>query len=222
MSQQKPTLQGFFITGSDTGVGKTWVSCQIIHQLKSSISLKVRKPVESGCTTAPDNTRFAADGQALFAANDRREDALIVTPYRYSAALAPDAAARRENKTITMAQLQQAVRKNLQKQDFVIVEGAGGFYSPIAEDGLNADLAKQLGLDVIIVIEDRLGAINQGLLTIKAVESEGLKIKAIVLNQRSKHPPEGIDNRGELCARISYPVFSCPYQQQANDFQLLD
>ena len=218
MKRQK--IQGFFITGSDTDVGKTHVGCQIIHQLKTRLlSLKVRKPVESGCTRDAGGY-FPADGDALFRSNDKREDLDTVTPYRFEAALAPDQAARREGKSITLQQLSEAVLKNVEAQDFLLVEGAGGFYSPIAEDGLNADLARRLGLDMIIVIEDRLGAINQALLTRQAVESAGLKVKAIILNQRSTSLPE-TDNLTEIRKRVDCPVHVCPFQKEADDFQLL-
>ena len=219
--KRREKIQGFFITGSDTDVGKTHVGRQIIAQLKSRLpSLKVRKPVESGCTRHAGGY-FPADGDALFRSNDKREDLDTVTPYRFEAALAPDQAARREGKSITLQQLSEAVLKNVEAQDFLLVEGAGGFYSPIAEDGLNADLARRLGLDMIIVIEDRLGAINQALLTRQAVESAGLKVKAIILNQRSASLPE-TDNLTEIRKRVDCPVRVCPFQQAADDFQLLD
>ncbi|MCK5663322.1 MAG: dethiobiotin synthase [Thiotrichaceae bacterium] len=150
------------------------MSCQIIKQLKvKTPSLKVRKPVESGCNISPDNLLLPTDGEALFEANDKKESLQQVTPLRFKAAVSPDRAARLENQNITLDQLRHAVSSNVQPEDTLLVEGAGGFYSPIAEDALNADLAKLLGLEVIIVIEDRLGAINQSLLTIKAVASEG-------------------------------------------------
>ncbi len=212
MTDSDNRLKGFFITGSDTAVGKTWISCQIIKQIKGEmLSLKVRKPVESGCNISPDNRLLPADGEALFEANDKNESLQLVTPFRFKAATSPDRAARLENQHITLDQLEHAVTSNIQSQDTLLVEGAGGFYSPISEDALNADLAKLLGLDVIIVIEDRLGAINQSLLTIKAVESEGLKIKAVILNQTNETLTDDLENLAALRIRTEYPVYCCSY-----------
>jgi dethiobiotin synthetase len=205
-------LQGYFITGSDTGVGKTWVARQLIQQLLSSHpSIKVRKPVESGCTLL-EGVRFPADGAALYQANQSRETLDIVTPYRFLAALAPDRAARMEQHTLTLQQLLQACLHQVQPGDLLVVEGAGGFYSPICDDGLNADLARELGLKVIIVCKDRLGAINQALLTINAVKTEGLEVQAVVLNRCQPLSDEGLQNDIDLKKRTDVPVFTCGYQ----------
>lgn len=203
---------GLFITGSDTNVGKTWIAVQLIEQLKAyGIAIKVRKPVESGCTTDNDKQLFPADGNQLFKANGEQETLQLITPLRFSAAVAPDSAARLEGKKIFLAELHRSVFTGTAMDDFLLVEGAGGFYSPIAEDGLNSDLAVQLGLDVVIVVEDRLGAINQGLLVIKAVENEGLAVRAVILNQTKPKNEAELDNLKDLTARTAYPVYYCPF-----------
>lgn len=212
MSSSKSIPQGYFITGSDTGVGKTWIGCQLINQLKKLPgTLKVRKPVESGCQLTEDKQLLPADGLALYTANNEGENLQLVTAYRFRAAISPDRAANLENNTIVLKQLIEAVHVNIKPQDKLVVEGAGGFYSPIAEDGLNADLAKQLGLEVIVVIEDRLGAINQSLLTIRAIESEGLFIRAVILNELHEMTENEMDNRTALQKLTGYPVYSCPF-----------
>ena len=218
LSQRQP---GFFITGSDTNVGKTWVATQLIKQLRSrGIALKVRKPIESGCQRLDDAQLFPADGNSLFEANDCQENLQLVTPYRYSAAVAPDRAARLEGERVYLDQLQQAVNADVRRSDFLMVEGAGGFYSPIAQDGLNSDLARRLKLDVIIVVEDRLGAINQSLLVIKAVEGEGLKVHALILNQCKPDGTIELDNWKDLCARTRHPVYRCSFQGQLEELDL--
>ncbi len=215
MTNPHQRLHGYFITGSDTGVGKTWIGCQLIPQLRQQhASLKVRKPVESGCETDARGRLTPADGLALFEANARVESLELVTPYRFPAAVAPDRAARLQGQTITLNQLQDAVTNNLQADDFVIVEGAGGFFSPLAEDGLNAELAARLGLDVIIVVAERLGAINQALLTIGAVESRGLNVHCVILNQCSESTDPDTDNLQDLSSRTEYPVYLCSFQGQ--------
>jgi dethiobiotin synthetase len=206
---------GYFITGSDTGVGKTWAGCQIVSQLSSQVqSLKVRKPIESGCELSANGLLYPADGDSLFKANNARESLDMVTPYRFRAALAPDRAALLENQIITLDDLIQAVHNNVESSDTLVVEGAGGFYSPIAQHALNSDLAKALGLKVIIVIADRLGAINQALLTINAVKACGLKICAVILNQTTQEHPEHMDNFCDLSSRIEIPLYQCLHQRQ--------
>lgn len=208
--------KGYFITASDTGVGKTWIACQIVHQLHTQqASVKVRKPVESGCKII-DGSLFPSDGNALFEANHKTESLDIVTPYRFQAALAPDRAARMQNHPLTLDQLHQACLQQVTVDDTLLVEGAGGFYSPLCQDGLNSDLAKMLGLKIIIVCADRLGAINQALLTIAAVKQEGLEIQALILNQNNPPCSSGdkLDNYQDLCQRTDIPVYICAYQSE--------
>jgi dethiobiotin synthetase len=210
--------KGYFITGSDTDVGKTWVARQIIQQLNSKhASVKVRKPVESGCEKI-DGEYFPADGNALYQANHQIESLALITPFRFQAALAPDRAARMENHILTLQQLHQACLNQITVDDVLLVEGAGGFYSPICEDGLNADLARVLGLKVIIVCENRLGTINQALLTITAVKHEGLDIQAVVLNKNTpaNSAEDNLDNYQDLCQRTDIPVYTCAYQSDIN------
>ena len=212
-------MNGFFVTGSDTGVGKTFIGCQLVTQLRrSGLSLKVRKPVESGCEMTGDGRLVGRDGEALFAANGRRESLDIVNPYRFQAALAPDRAARLAGHRLTLEQLKQAARNQINEDDRVLVEGAGGFCSPIAEDALNADLACRLGLPVIIVVDDRLGAINQALMTIGAVTARALTVAAVILNQRQQPSTDGaeddMDNLGDLRRHSELPIYACPHHGQ--------
>jgi dethiobiotin synthetase len=207
------SLSGYFITGSDTGVGKTWIGCQMVQQLRQKHrAVKVRKPVESGCIWDPELGYLPADGSALFNANNANESLDIVTPFRYAAALATDRAARLEGDSLTLVQLTTACTNQVGPQDTLLVEGAGGFYSPICDDGLNSDLARSLGLDVIIVCDDRLGAINQALLTISAVKQEGLGVQAVVLNQtRQLQDSDGLNNLEDLRQRTAIPIHGCNY-----------
>ncbi|MFT5811591.1 MAG: dethiobiotin synthetase, partial [Rubritalea sp.] len=95
----------------------------------------------------------------------------------------------------------------------LIVEGAGGFYSPMADDGLNADLAGLLQLPAIIVINDKIGAVNQALLTIQAIENRGLTIAAIILNQLEPITTADMNNLEDLRTHCKYAVFCCGYEQ---------
>jgi dethiobiotin synthetase len=202
---------GYFITGSDTDVGKTYVACQIVRQLiQQGIKVETRKPVESGCVVSADGDLVTHDALALQAANDHRESIERIAAYRYRAALAPPRAARLENEEIRITQLIDACERD-QADHRLIVEGAGGFYSPLAENGLNADLASALQLPVIIVVNDRIGAVNQALMTIQAVESRQLRVAAVVLNQVESITDAAMDNAMDLQAHCNHALFCCTH-----------
>jgi dethiobiotin synthetase len=180
---KRKTLRGLFITGTDTGVGKTAVGTALTRELyRAGDDVQPRKPVESGCRLE-NGVLIPTDGLAYHLAVDRTVTLETITPYRFAAPWAPPYAARLEKQSISILQLDAAVRHALQTDHYCIVEGAGGFYSPIAEDGLNADLARVLGLPVLLVAADRLGCINHVLLSLQAIESRKLVCAAIVLNE---------------------------------------
>ncbi len=204
---------GYFITGSDTDVGKTYITCLIIQQLRAlNKSIEVRKPAESGCKVDQQGNLLAADAMLLSAANNRQQDIEVVTPYRFRAALAPHRAARLNGTELNLRNLIEACHHE-QTDCLLIVEGAGGFYSPLAKDGLNADLASALQLPVFIVVNDRIGGVNQALMTIAAVEGRHLPIAAIVFNQVEPDHEVHMDNLADLAQYCDYPVFHCGHQQ---------
>ncbi|WP_018232691.1 dethiobiotin synthase [Thioalkalivibrio thiocyanodenitrificans] len=205
------SLRGFFITGTDTGVGKTVVACALIRALRAAgRHVSPRKPVESGCEARGEGL-FPADGAALRdAAVEPLADLATVTPYRFRHALSPDRAARLAGETLSVDALHQACVTGLGQDTTLVVEGAGGFYSPLAEDGLNADLARALGLPVILVAPDRLGVINHVLLSAEAMGSRGLELALVVLNAVDTPHPEGMDNRTDLARRLRCPFLSFP------------
>jgi len=205
----KPSSLGVFITGTDTGVGKTYLSSRLIKALhQHGQSITARKPVESGCRKTSEGSLFPDDGQQLLeaAGNDKLD---AITPFRYEAALAPPRAAALAGKSLLLSELSAACTP---VHGPLIVEGAGGFLSPIADDGLNADLAVALELPILIVAPNRLGCINHCLLTCEAIEKRGLEIIAIALNQVEGTTDEKMNNAAELRRLISYPVFEIPYQ----------
>jgi len=205
---------GLFITGSDTDVGKTYIACELIRQLQNQgPGLEVRKPVESGCSTGESSLLIAEDALKLRAANKGRESMERIAPYRFSAALAPPRAANLEGCRLLMTNLIDACSLD-DNNHLLIVEGAGGFYSPLAENGLNADLASALQLAIIIVVKDQIGAVNQALMTIQAVESQHLTIAAVILNQVEENIDNEMDNFEDLQMHCTCPVFRCLYNQQ--------
>ena len=210
-------MKGVFTTANDTNVGKTWIGTQLVEELKRlKISVKARKPIESGW---PDSDELiTTDAWKLANAMGEIETLETVCPNRFSAALSPDRAAMLEGKEVTLEQLKNDCIKKVEDTDFLYVEGAGGFYSPIASDGLNAHLAELLGLPILLVIENRLGCINQALLNVEAIASRGLSLSAIALNQANHNTAiESMDNLSDIQQRVNCPVIPFGYQQSKND-----
>jgi len=202
---------GYFITGSDTNVGKTHVACEIVRQLRRrGVDVETRKPTESGCLSSSSGDLTAHDAAALQQANEHLESIERISPYRFRAALAPHRAARLENRKLYLEELIDACSRDHPRHR-LLVEGAGGFYSPLAENALNADLASALQLPVIIVVNDRIGAVNQALMTIEAVQSRHLRVAAIVLNAIDTPTDDAMDNAADLQAHCDLPLFCCAH-----------
>jgi len=189
-------MRGVFITGTDTGVGKTWFAEKLIHTLSANINninIQPRKPVESGCINN-DDILLPADAIKLQTACKEEIDLDVICNFKFAEPLAPPEAAKLHNVNLTIQSLYDACKAGICDDDFLIVEGAGGFFSPIANDGLNADLAKKLKLPVILIADDRLGAINQVLLSCKAIEQYNLKVAGIVLNSKDGASTKVLNN----------------------------
>jgi len=185
---------GIFITGTDTGVGKTHVGARLIRSLvDQGVVVMPRKPAESGCSLEHDQL-VPADGMTLMSAAGL-SDIDVVTPYRFEQPLSPPRAALLSNQHLHMDQLIGACQT--EAEGFAVVEGAGGFLSPLAEDALNADLAVALSFPVLLVVADKLGCVNHCLLTLEAIENRGLNVAGIVLNQ-IEADKEGMDNQSEI------------------------
>lgn len=206
-------MNGVFITGTDTDVGKTVVACALTRALgRAGHAVAVRKPVESGCARR-EGQLHPADGTALARAAGNRETLDTVTPMRLAHALSPERAARLEGMELKLHDLLAATRIG-NESDFFVVEGAGGFLSPLAYDALNADLAVALGLPVLIVAADRLGCINHVLLTVEAIEHRGLRLAGIVLNAREPEAGGDMANRDDVLARLGGPVIPFPHGRE--------
>ncbi len=202
-------MKGFFITGSDTNVGKTYIACQIANALvNKKFNVIPRKPIESGCKKM-NNQLMPEDAQQLMLASQYKLGLNSVCRYRFEAAISPAQAAKLSQQKISLTDLKSAceTHSNL-NNDFLIVEGAGGFFSPLCENALNADLAGELNLPVVIVVEHKLGCINQALLTIFAAKKYSLKIHAVVLNAKksSENVKQNID---EIKQFTDVDVFGC-------------
>ncbi len=191
-------MRGVFITGSDTGVGKTAVGAALAWRLScAGLVVRPRKPVESGCV-AGEGGAHSGDRETYHAAVDGREPLARIGHYRFRAPLSPERAAALEGRALCLDELVAACREGVDAEDFLLVEGAGGFYSPLTADALNADLAVALGLPVLVVSADRLGAIHQTLLTVEAVVRHGLTLAGIVLNETAPAADPEMDNGADV------------------------
>ncbi|MDO9140876.1 MAG: dethiobiotin synthase [Methylobacter sp.] len=215
------TQRGLFVTGTDTGVGKTRISAILAHLLNQrGLVVRPRKPVESGClrdegglipADAATCGLIPADAATLQAAAGSKELLAKICPYRFELALSPERAAALADKSLTLDDVTAVCREGVAKSDFLLVEGAGGFYSPLASDVLNADLAVALSLPVLLVTSDRLGAINQTLLAVEAIKGRGLTLAGVVLNQVAPAVDPQMDNAAELSRWLDEPVLATAY-----------
>ena len=203
-------MQGVFITGTGTEVGKTFVGVAIARALtRKKIQVIPRKPIESGCIKH-DGELIPQDASALKAAADYQGSLSEVCPYRFEPPISPVRAAHLANKILTTEQLVNICLQG-SENGFLLVEGAGGFYSPLAENGLNADLAVALQLPVLLVADDKLGVLSQVLLNVEAIQMRGLHLSGVVLNALSNEQNDHMDNTADLRERLNCPVFSNPH-----------
>jgi len=208
-------MSGIFVTGTDTDVGKTYVGTLLAAQLvKNGSRVIPKKPIESGCQNM-NGRLIPADASALKQAAAYEGDLSEVCAYRFEASLSPVRAAHLENKKVTIEQLSQVCKYS--GDDFVLVEGAGGFYSPLADDGLNADLAEALQLPILLVAEDRLGCINQILLTAEAIANRGLKLTAVVLNAKDPQENSDMNNAEDLHEFVDTPIYALQHAKNNED-----
>ena len=172
---------GLFISGTSTEVGKTYVAALIARSLaQAGRQVGVYKPAASGCRREEDRL-IADDALALWEAAGRPLDVAAVCPQCFEAPLAPHLAAAAEGRAIDRQLLRQGLAA-WQGFEVVVVEGAGGFLSPISDHDLVANLAVEFQLPMVVVADNCLGVINQALLTVEACDGRGLRVPAVVLN----------------------------------------
>ena len=181
--------KGFFITGTDTGVGKTLVTVQMGKAIQSkNITLGVMKPIETGVSSSLVPT-VLSDAGLLKTALGITDPIETISPYRYQTPVAPLLASELENSPIVPQTIIESYKNLASQYKVVLVEGAGGLLVPINRDYLMADLAKELNLPLIIVAPFHLGTINHTALTIEAARARGLKVEGIIFNCLEKGQP---------------------------------
>jgi dethiobiotin synthetase len=178
--------RGVFVTGTDTGVGKTLVAAALALFLRRrGIDVGVMKPVETG---VEDPSTLGADGELLKWAAASSSETDLISPYRLRPPLAPSLAAAHEKIRIDPGRLRGAARALAERHAFLIVEGAGGLMVPLAGGVLMADLAKELEYPLLVVSRPDLGTINHTLLTIFAARTMEIPLAGYIINNMPQDP----------------------------------
>lgn len=190
------------VTGTDTEVGKTYVSTVILKRLKGAgLSLGAYKPVCSG--SVPDDM-----GQPTWSDVDLLAEAIqwkgskdYICPQRFQAPVAPNTSASKQNQQVDELLLTHGAQVWLHEVSHLVIEGAGGFFSPLSDQSTTASLAEAFGSPVVVVAANRLGTINHTILTVEAIKKRGLSLNAIILNDVTDNS-EGDESQETNAAEI--------------------
>ncbi|OGW37476.1 MAG: dethiobiotin synthase [Nitrospirae bacterium RBG_13_39_12] len=196
--------KGFFITGTDTGVGKTVVTAAIIKAI-GLLGLRAcgMKPIETGCIKEGD-VLVPLDGMFLKTIARMEENVKHISPYCFESPLAPMAASEVEGVSIDFEKIKRAYTDLKKNYDAVVVEGIGGLLVPIRRDYFVLDLARDFGLPIIVVSRPALGTLNHTMLTVNYAIKEGLNVAGIIINYNC--PPKDTlaeDTNPEIIKQIS-------------------
>jgi dethiobiotin synthetase len=174
--------KGFFVTGTDTGVGKTVIAGALIRVFKAhGIGTCGMKPIETGCRRS-GNFLYPSDGLFLMGIAGFPGSIDAITPYRFETPASPLVASEREGRNIEVNVLMKAFNFLSSRYQAVIVEGAGGLLVPIKKDYFMLDLARDLGLILVVISRPSLGTLNHTLLTVGYALKEGVEVSGIIVN----------------------------------------
>jgi dethiobiotin synthetase len=211
-------MTAYFVTGTDTGVGKTRTSCALIHALRRDHQRVVgMKPVAAGCdwiegVDGHPGQWLNEDVAALRAASSLKVPPAFDNPYALPDAISPHIAARNAGAVIDIGHIEASFHALSQHADAVVVEGAGGFIVPLHEGpgefASSADLAQRLRLPVIMVVGLRLGCLNHALLTQESIVSRGLPLAGWVANVVDAAMPEQEANLRTLRDHLQAPMLA--------------
>ncbi len=215
--------RGIFVTGTDTGVGKTIVSASLARLLRmQGINVGVMKPVTSGCCDE-DGVLVSADAQLLCqsAGIPYSKD---IAPYCLKEALAPAESARLDGVRIDFSLIKAAFERIAASHDYVIVEGAGGLMVPLSGGLLVADLALEMGLPLLVVARSELGTINHTVLTCYAAQQLGLQVAGVIINRMPDNPGRAEQSAphqiGSLCGAPILGVW--PQCNTVDEIEMVD
>ena len=225
------TARGLFVTGTDTGVGKTRVAVSLIHALRAQgLRVAAMKPVSAGSAPRGDSDPLRAEARvesyapgelhedvtALLQAANVAADVRDVNPYAFEPAIAPHIAAEQAGVRIDLQVIAAAYARLAEQADAVVVEGAGGWRVPLNEAEDMADLAQRLELPVVLVVGLRLGCLNHALLTAESIASRQLPWAGWVGNQIDPTMAQQAANIAALRARLPGPCLGIqPFQPQS-------
>lgn len=207
--------KGLFVTGTDTGVGKTLVSCALLHAYTSAGLRTVgMKPVAAGCELGAAGL-VCEDVEALWQASSERAPLDLVNPYAFTPPIAPHIAAVEAGVAIDLEHIRRAYIALAELADKVVVEGVGGFRVPLDARFDTADLARLLGLPVVLVVGMRLGCLSHTLLTVESIAARGLRLAGWVANRVDPEMARFEANVETLKQRIDAPLLGCvPHMPQ--------
>jgi dethiobiotin synthetase len=208
---------GLFVTGTDTGVGKTLIASALLRALGGDGRAVVgMKPVAAGRERGR-----SPDVEALKGASTLHPPAHLVNPYAFDPAIAPHIAAELAGVSIDIEIIARAFEALSRQADVVVVEGVGGFFVPLNERQTTADLAKRLGLPVLLVVGMRLGCLNHALLTRGGIEAAGLRCAGWVANCIEPEMPQLQANIRALKARLACPLWAAvPFQARPDPAEI--
>ena len=199
--------RGWFVTGTDTGIGKSVASATLLHALRNrGLRAVGMKPLASGCEATPGGWRNE-DALVLQAASDPRPRYEDVNPYALPQPLAPELAARDAGVEVLLEPMLQAFARLSAQADTVVVEGVGGWAAPLGPTLDQADLVRALGLPVVMVVGLRLGCINHARLTARAIAADGLHLAGWIANDIDPAMERADDNFTLLKSRLPVPCW---------------
>ncbi|KAF1704457.1 dethiobiotin synthase [Pseudoxanthomonas suwonensis] len=206
------SVDRLYVTGTDTGAGKTLASCALLHALRNAGRRAVgMKPVASGCERIEGAWRNE-DALALQAASDPRPAYADLNPCALPEPLAPELAARAAGVGITLPPLLEAFGRLRAQADVVVVEGVGGWAAPLAGDIDQADLVRALEAPVVLVVGMRLGCLNHARLTARAIAADGFRLAGWIASEVDPHMACREENLALLSARLDAPCLGrLPY-----------
>ena len=199
-------MNGIYVTGTDTGVGKTFASCALLAAWRANgLRASGMKPVASGCEDTAQGLRND-DALALIAASDPAPAYADCNPFAYAPAIAPHVAARLAQQPVSLDAIVAAHARIDAQADRVLVEGAGGWLAPFSDTLAQADVARALDLRVVLVVGVRLGAINHALLSARAIRADGCALAGWIANRIDPHMPYADDTIATIATRIDAPL----------------
>jgi dethiobiotin synthetase len=225
MRDSPDLTRGVYVTGTDTGIGKTHASRALLHAMvRQGISAVGMKPVASGCEMTAHGLRNA-DALELMAASAFDCDYEAVNPYAFADPIAPHLAAADSDVVIDPVRIGRACDRLRQRADFVVVEGVGGWLAPLGESLMQSELVDALELPVVLVVGLRLGCLNHALLTARAIESDGCRLLGWIANRVDPGMLRADDNIATLASRIHAPLLGIiehGHERLDQDIDILD